>query len=370
MAYYGNSPDLFDLDELVNYVQDTSQQPDVITDDFQSFFDALDDSRNVLYPPEDTQRQHFGHLDCYHQESNFAQQFPGSEAQFESQNVFELGNTSDGFTSPSQASCDDLLASVIESEIGDVSDFSYQDSYPSGSSCSSQMEVSPVPPVYVADVPMPVEPVVQSTEELFQVLIEKGKPVESPPFNVSSSFSSNFLLIGLNLMFMFFSLQFSSGLNKLFANKDSKCPVQFKTAIPAQFEGQYWIRVYVSFTEREDQCDPVASCPNDAHRGPLMQCDLMGAEHQPIKIRGVVHNSILLPLNAKDGFLCATANFTFICYCTHPSIGRKPIQLHFTVEDVRYVGSVVAEKIIDLKISACPGRDRKDEENKKGISPN
>jgi len=34
---------------------------------------------------------------------------------------------------------------------------------------------------------------------------------------------------------------------------------------------------------------------------------------------------------------------------------------------VRYV---VAEKIIDLKISACPGRDRKDEENKKGISPN
>ena len=153
MAYYGNhSPDLFDFDELVNYVQDTSQQPDVITDDFQSFFDAFE-----------------------------------AEAQFYNKNVSDLDNTSDGFSSPSQASCD-LLASVIESEIGDVSDFSYQDSYPSGSSCSSQMEVSPVPPVYAADAPMPLEPVVQSTEELFQVLIEKGKPVESPPFNVSSSF--------------------------------------------------------------------------------------------------------------------------------------------------------------------------------------
>ena len=52
------------------------------------------------------------------------------------------------------------------------------------------MEVWPVPQVVYADAPMLLEPVVQSNEEmtLFQVLIEKGKPVESPPFNVSSSF--------------------------------------------------------------------------------------------------------------------------------------------------------------------------------------
>ena len=325
MDYYDNSSCCFD--DLINDIEDSSYQSDVLvnTGDFSDFFDALISSRNVLYSSEDMHLQHgFCQMESYQREFHFEQQ-----------NVLELGNSSDGFSSPSQSS--DLLASAID-EIGDLSEFSCEDSFPSGSSCSSQTEVSPVPPVADADVTMSLDPVgVQSNEEsaLFQVLIERGKKIESPPFNVSSSFPSNFLLIELNLMFVFFSLQFSSGLNKLFANRNSKCPVQFKTAIPAQFEGDLRIRVFVSFTELVDQWEAVLCCKNDAHLGQLMQSDLKGAIYE----KKGIHNSILLPLNGEGGFLCATTNFEFVCFSTCPSIQRRPMQLNFTVEHSRYVHS-------------------------------
>ena len=328
MDYYDNSSHLFD--DLIN-VQDSCD-----------FFDALVSSRNVLYPPQDMQLQYLNPMDCYHPEMTFAQQSTGSEAPFDNQNVLEVDNTLDGLSSPWQSNASDLLASAV-SEIGDLGYFSCEDSIPSGSSCCSQMEVCPVPAVAVAGATMTLEPAgVQSNQELFEVLIERGKKIQSPAF------------------------KFSSGLNKLFANRNADCPVQFKTAIPAQFEGQFSIRVYVSFTELAHQWEPVLCCKADAP-GPLMRCNHNSAVHEPREIRGVVRDTILLPLNAEGGLLCATWNLRFVCFSTHPTI-QRPTQLNFTLVDER--GNSVAEKIIQLKMCARPGRSIEAEEKKKGIFTN
>ena len=99
MDYYDNSSCCFD--DLINDIEDSSYQSDVLvnTGDFSDFFDALISSRNVLYSSEDMYLQHgFCQMDSYQREFHFEQQ-----------NVLELGNSSDGFSSPSPSS--DLLAS-------------------------------------------------------------------------------------------------------------------------------------------------------------------------------------------------------------------------------------------------------------------
>jgi hypothetical protein len=186
------STDLFD--GLITAIEDSTGQFDVFinTDDSSNFFDPLISSRNVLYLHEDMQQ--FCQMDSCQPKFHFVQQ-----------NVREWGNSSDGFTHRRI-----LLSSAID-EIRDLSEFSCEDSLPSVSSCSSQTEVWPVPPVADADVTMTLDSVgVQSTQEMasFQVLIEPGKKIESPSFNVSSSLSSNFLfdLTEANVLLHFSSL--------------------------------------------------------------------------------------------------------------------------------------------------------------------
>ena len=138
-------------------------------------------------------------------------------------------------------------------------------------------------------------------------------------------------------MFMFLSLQFSEGLNKLYVNKTKddptlkkqRCPVKFVTAIPAKFEGQFYVRAHVSFKELEHQRTPVVACPNDMHMGKLMQC-----EH-PDAVEGQyeIHDSIRFPLDCcQGGVLSTAANFIFVCWSTDSSIKRRPVQLHFALE--------------------------------------
>ena len=144
-------------------------------------------------------------------------------------------------------------------------------------------------------------------------------------------------------MFMFFSLQFSKGLNKLFVQQTTKkkgkkqlCPVKFETAIPAQFAGQFYIRAHVSFKNLVAQRESVVSCPNDAHMGQLMQCEHPDAVDEQCGI----HQTIRFPLDCcKGGVLSTTTNFKFVCLSSDSSINRRPIQLNFWLEDVGYARS-------------------------------
>jgi P53 DNA-binding domain len=167
-------------------------------------------------------------------------------------------------------------------------------------------------------------------------------------------------------MFMFFALQFSEGLNKLYVNRDVPCPVTFQTAIPARFVGQFYVRAHLSFTKLEHQSKPVVTCPNDEHMGRLMQCEHPEAEYQTCGI----HQTVRFPLDCyKGGVLYAIRNFKFTCHNTHFPKKQRDVQFHFELEDSRYnpKGILVAERLMDLKICASPGRDIKNEEEKKGI---
>jgi P53 DNA-binding domain len=187
------------------------------------------------------------------------------------------------------------------------------------------------------------EPEVTGQSFNFQIVIERGKGTKGAPF------------------------MFSSDLNKLFANQGTKCPVQLNTTIPAQFQGQFYIRVHMLYSEDDDLLDPVRRCPEHAKgnpQQPVMKCNHSDAKYEQLGI----HDTIVLPLDfcSKDGFLYTVPSFEFICRSTCPSIRRRPLKLVFALE--RWDGSVVyslVEKSILLKISIRPGRDIIDEEEKK-----
>lgn len=178
----------------------------------------------------------------------------------------------------------------------------------------------------------------------FQIDIERGKGTKGAPF------------------------MFSSDLNKLFANQGTNCPVQLNTTIPAQFQGQFYIRVHMSYSEDADLWESVRRCAEHTEgnqQQPVMKCNHPGAKYEQLGI----HDTILLPLAcSQHGLLYTVAAFNFICRSTCPSIRRRPLKLVFALE--RWDGSViysVVEKSIGLKISRCPGRDIVDEEEKIGI---
>ena len=139
------------------------------------------------HSPEDLQPKNYVQLDPFCQEFNFVQGHSTaiSEVQFDSQNVPELGNTSDTSCSPTLSPrSGDLLASAV-SQIGDLGDF-YEELCSSEPSFASEVEVT-TGPVAVSAPPTTLIPAgVQIDQEMFgfQVHIERGRDVRSPPFSV------------------------------------------------------------------------------------------------------------------------------------------------------------------------------------------
>jgi hypothetical protein len=160
---------------------------------------------------------------------------------------------------------------------------------------------------------------------------------------------------------------FSELMNKLFVDKEKTCPVDFRTTIPAQLQGQFRVVVYVSFAGLQDVHEPVRPCRthsrNDPEK-PLMSCNHPGAKAE-IRDR---QNAAVFPLDGNNaGQLSAAAGFTFTCWNTCPSLKNKknqirPLKLHFRLETRS--GQMVDEKAVDLKLCSCPGRDIKTEEGR------
>ena len=139
------------------------------------------------HSPEDLQPKNYVQLDPFCQEFNFVQGHSTAitEVQFDSQNVPEFGNTSDTSCSPTLSPrSGDLLASAV-SQIEDLGDF-YEDLCSSEPSFASEVEVT-TGPVAVDAPPTALIPAgVQIDQEMFgfQVHIERGRDVRSPPFSV------------------------------------------------------------------------------------------------------------------------------------------------------------------------------------------
>jgi len=160
-------------------------------------------------------------------------------------------------------------------------------------------------------------------------------------------------------MFLLVFFQFSKDLNRLYANKDKKCPVSFVSSVPAQFRGQYRVRAHVSFVELQNVHKRVRRCLNDAVRDPESE-PLMGCSHPGARAETYDrHHMVLVPLDiTTGGFLSGVAGFTFSCLATCPVFKLEKVRilkLTFRLETLS--GQKVDEKSVELKLCSCTGRD-------------
>ncbi|XP_022110145.1 cellular tumor antigen p53-like isoform X2 [Acanthaster planci] len=159
------------------------------------------------------------------------------------------------------------------------------------------------------------------------------------------------------------SWTYSQTLKKLFVDKDKACPIMFKTTHepPA---GSY-IRAMPIFKKPEYIQETVRRCPN--HTGPsgelsghhLITCSDPSAIYEEDPTTGRM--SVMMAYNMPQvGTEHTTYLLTFKCFLSCVGgLNRRQIQTVFTLENN---GQVLGRQVIDVRVCACPGRDRKGEE--------
>ncbi|XP_038061862.1 cellular tumor antigen p53-like isoform X2 [Patiria miniata] len=159
------------------------------------------------------------------------------------------------------------------------------------------------------------------------------------------------------------SWTFSPTLKKLFVDKDKACPIMFKTSLEPP-PGTY-IRAMPIFKKPEYVQEAVRRCPN--HQGPpsersahhLITCSDPSALYDEDTTTGRM--SVAMAYNMPQvGTEHTTYLLTFKCFLSCVGgLNRRQIQTVFTLENS---GQVLGRQVIDVRVCACPGRDRKGEE--------
>ncbi|KAH3823150.1 tumor protein 63-like isoform X2 [Dreissena polymorpha] len=165
---------------------------------------------------------------------------------------------------------------------------------------------------------------------------------------------------------------YSETLKKLYVRMATTCPVRFKTARPAP-QGAF-IRTMPIFMKPEHVQDPVKRCPNHAtskefnenHPAPnhLVRCEHKLAKY--VEDVCTCRQSVIIPQETPQaGSEWVTNLFQFMCLGS--CVGgpnRRPLQIIFTLEKDN---QVLGRRCVEVRICACPGRDRKADE--KGMLP-
>lgn len=162
-------------------------------------------------------------------------------------------------------------------------------------------------------------------------------------------------------------LQYSDSLKKLYVRMATTCPVRFKTRNLAPVGSV--IRAMPIFMKPEHVQEVVKRCPNHAvskehnenHPAPshLVRCEHKLARY--IEDSYTSRQSVLLPHETPQaGSEWVTNLFQFMCLGS--CVGgpnRRPLQIVFTLEKD---GQVLGRRAVEVRICACPGRDRKADE--------
>lgn len=159
---------------------------------------------------------------------------------------------------------------------------------------------------------------------------------------------------------------YSETLHKLYVRMDSACPVKFKTLTNPPFSSV--IRAVPIYTKPEHIREVVKRCPNHSSKESngfsapehLVRCEHKSAEYIQDEYTG--RQSVLFPLEQPQaGAEWVTNIFRFMCFSSCVGgLNRRPIELVFTLEDRQ--GNVLGRKAVEVRICACPGRDRKADE--------
>lgn len=160
---------------------------------------------------------------------------------------------------------------------------------------------------------------------------------------------------------------YSTVLKKLFVKMVAPCPIRFSTS-QAPSPGCF-IRAMPIYMKPEHVNEAVIRCPNHAsskehnenHPAPshLVRCEHIVASFHEDSITG--RQSVIVPYEVPQvGTEWTTHLYQFMCLGS--CVGgpnRRPMQIVFTLEKDN---QILGRQTMEVRICACPGRDRKAEE--------
>ena len=165
---------------------------------------------------------------------------------------------------------------------------------------------------------------------------------------------------------------YSHDLKKLFVRMAVSCPISFRTSC-APPPGSV-IRATPIYVKAEHVQEPVKRCPNHAtspefnegHPAPkhLVRCEhkLAHYEVNPATMR----QSVVFPHEPQARATWVTNLFQFMCFSSCVGgLNRRPFMLVFTLE---HKDQVLGRQAVEVRVCACPGRDKAQEE--KSAFPN
>ncbi|GBN25247.1 Cellular tumor antigen p53 [Araneus ventricosus] len=154
--------------------------------------------------------------------------------------------------------------------------------------------------------------------------------------------------------------------DKLYVGKDAPCPINFSAKV-GNTDGIV-IRATALYSSPEHASEVVHRCVNhsmtEGSKGVfeaehLVRCESLRATYE--EDHTTKRHSVIVPFeNPPDGQFYSTYLYKFTCFgsCAGGP-NRRPLMLIFSLEKG---GKVLGRRKLDVKICACPGRDRKAEE--------
>ncbi|GFR30444.1 cellular tumor antigen p53 [Trichonephila clavata] len=225
-------------------------------------------------------------------------------------------------------------------------------------------EIVPVEPIKNAVIVLPIQNSVSSSNAAY---IPSSLPA-SHNWSGPHDFNVSFELQEKNTKSV--SWTYSTIKDKLYVGKDSPCPINFSAKNIVS--DPVFIRATALFRSPEHASEVVHRCVNhsmsESSKGVfeaehLVRCESQMADYEihPTTKR----HSVIVPFeNPPDGQLFSTYIYKFTCFgsCAGGP-NRRPLMLVFSLEKE---GKVIGQQKLDIKICACPGRDKKTEEKQLG----